>query len=186
MGWLRRIALALLGRYGAGLRFPHLLLLSGGGARPRSRGARRDPLPRRAVAGLDDPAVRDLAKRAVALGRRGREAQRQPLRATDEDAAGMDDGAPTGRARSGRPGQHGLDDEPGLEPGEMGPDAEMRAASEAHVVLRKAPIETQLIGRFEDALVAIRGGPGQQQPILGLEVVPRRGDRPASRRGSGS
>jgi|JI10StandDraft_1071094.scaffolds.fasta_scaffold862498_2 hypothetical protein len=29
MGWLRRIALALLGRYGAGLRFPHLLLLSG-------------------------------------------------------------------------------------------------------------------------------------------------------------
>jgi hypothetical protein len=29
MGWLRRIALALLGRYGAGLRFPHLLLLAG-------------------------------------------------------------------------------------------------------------------------------------------------------------
>ena len=29
MVWLRRIALALLGRYGARLRFPHLLLLSG-------------------------------------------------------------------------------------------------------------------------------------------------------------
>ncbi|MBY0401452.1 hypothetical protein K2X89_14230, partial [Myxococcota bacterium] len=29
MGWLRRIALALLGRYGARLRFPHLFLLAG-------------------------------------------------------------------------------------------------------------------------------------------------------------
>ena len=29
MGWLRRIALALLGRYGARLRYPHLLLLAG-------------------------------------------------------------------------------------------------------------------------------------------------------------
>lgn len=29
MVWLRRIALALLGRYGARLRFPHLLVLSG-------------------------------------------------------------------------------------------------------------------------------------------------------------
>lgn len=30
MGWLRRAAIALLGRYGARLRFPHLLLLAGG------------------------------------------------------------------------------------------------------------------------------------------------------------
>lgn len=30
MAWLRRIALALLGRYGARLRYPHLLLLAGG------------------------------------------------------------------------------------------------------------------------------------------------------------
>jgi len=29
LGWLRRISLALLGRYGAGLRYPHLLLLTG-------------------------------------------------------------------------------------------------------------------------------------------------------------
>jgi hypothetical protein len=29
LGWLRRIALALLGRYGARLRYPHLLLLAG-------------------------------------------------------------------------------------------------------------------------------------------------------------
>ena len=29
MGWLRRIALALLGRYGMRLRYPHLLLLTG-------------------------------------------------------------------------------------------------------------------------------------------------------------
>jgi hypothetical protein len=29
MGWLRRAALAVLGRYGARLRFPHLLLLAG-------------------------------------------------------------------------------------------------------------------------------------------------------------
>ena len=29
MGWLRRIALALLGRYGTGLRYPQLLLLTG-------------------------------------------------------------------------------------------------------------------------------------------------------------
>lgn len=29
MVWLRRIAIALLGRYGASLRFPHLLLLAG-------------------------------------------------------------------------------------------------------------------------------------------------------------
>ena len=29
MGWLRRLALALLGRYGARLRYPHLLLLAG-------------------------------------------------------------------------------------------------------------------------------------------------------------
>ncbi|HPG25778.1 MAG: hypothetical protein H6748_20360 [Spirochaetaceae bacterium] len=29
MGWLRRLAIALLGRYGASLRFPHLLLLTG-------------------------------------------------------------------------------------------------------------------------------------------------------------
>lgn len=29
MIWLRRIALAILGRYGARLRFPHLLLLAG-------------------------------------------------------------------------------------------------------------------------------------------------------------
>lgn len=29
MGWLRRISLALLGRYGARLRFPHLMLLTG-------------------------------------------------------------------------------------------------------------------------------------------------------------
>lgn len=29
MAWLRRIALALLGSYGARLRFPHLLVLSG-------------------------------------------------------------------------------------------------------------------------------------------------------------
>lgn len=29
MGWLRRIALALLGRHGACLRYPHLLLLVG-------------------------------------------------------------------------------------------------------------------------------------------------------------
>ncbi len=28
MGWLRRIALALLGRYGARLRYPHLFLLA--------------------------------------------------------------------------------------------------------------------------------------------------------------
>lgn len=30
MGWLRRTALALLGRYGARLRFPQLLLIAGG------------------------------------------------------------------------------------------------------------------------------------------------------------
>jgi hypothetical protein len=29
MNWLRKIALALLGRYGAALRFPHLMLLAG-------------------------------------------------------------------------------------------------------------------------------------------------------------
>ena len=29
MTWLRRIAIALLGRYGARLRYPHLLLLAG-------------------------------------------------------------------------------------------------------------------------------------------------------------
>lgn len=29
MVWLRRIAVALLGRYGARLRFPHLLLITG-------------------------------------------------------------------------------------------------------------------------------------------------------------
>lgn len=29
MVWFRRIAVALLGRYGASLRFPHLLLLTG-------------------------------------------------------------------------------------------------------------------------------------------------------------
>lgn len=29
LGWLRRISLALLGRYGARLRYPHLLLLTG-------------------------------------------------------------------------------------------------------------------------------------------------------------
>lgn len=29
MAWFRRIAIALLGRYGARLRFPHLLLLAG-------------------------------------------------------------------------------------------------------------------------------------------------------------
>ena len=29
MGWLRRIALALLGRHGARLRYPHLLLIAG-------------------------------------------------------------------------------------------------------------------------------------------------------------
>lgn len=29
MIWLRRLSLALLGRYGARLRFPHLLLVSG-------------------------------------------------------------------------------------------------------------------------------------------------------------
>jgi hypothetical protein len=29
LGWLRRIALALLGRYGARLRYPHLLLVAG-------------------------------------------------------------------------------------------------------------------------------------------------------------
>jgi hypothetical protein len=30
MSWIRRLALALLGRYGATLRFPHLLLIAGG------------------------------------------------------------------------------------------------------------------------------------------------------------
>ena len=29
MSWIRRLALALLGRYGATLRFPHLLLIAG-------------------------------------------------------------------------------------------------------------------------------------------------------------
>ena len=29
MTWLRRVALALLGRYGARLRYPHLLLVAG-------------------------------------------------------------------------------------------------------------------------------------------------------------